>query len=243
MTSISCPRCKLMVHESRMLQTPMICDCCGFVVSQSEGRVQASLEKTLLKSAVIASVILVALISFAGSWGSYSLEIIPLKVGDIGHFNSAIDMERLAQIGWDLKKFDLVERQYELLSVKDPANFVRLGKFQYSRKEYSAAAETYRKYFSLGIVNLDARYEYARALAEINSYDESAKNFEYVLGSRPKIRQVTVVQNYVAMLVKAKRFGEAQKVIEHVRHQDPSGAAKFMDTEYKVISERKNSRS
>lgn len=242
MTSIYCSRCKQLVHETRMLQTPTICDNCGFVASPSEGIIHESLEKSFLKSAILVSILIVGIFIFAGSWGGYSLEIIPLKAGEIAHFNSAADMERLALIGLDLKKYDMVEKQYALLAGKDPINFVRLAKFQYSRKEFAAAAETYRLYFANGKIDLDARYEYARALGEIGDYDNSSKNFEYVLGSRPGVRQVTVVQRYVAMLVKAQRFAEAQKVIEHVRHQDPS-ASRFMDTEYKVIAERKNTSS
>ncbi|MGZ6477810.1 MAG: tetratricopeptide repeat protein [Bdellovibrionales bacterium] len=196
-----------------------------------------------MKSAVGVSALLIAFLMYVGSWGSYSLEVIPLKVGQWTHMGSAADMERLAQIGLDLKKLDLVEHEYKMLAQQvDPKNYVRLGKFQLNRMEYKEAAETYRQYFLLGKRDWEARFDYARALGEIGKIDEASKNFEYVLRARPGIRQVTVVQRYVNMLVKANRFDQAQRVIEHVRKQDPS-ASRFMDTEYKVIAERKNSRS
>jgi len=180
---------------------------------------------------------------FLGTWGSHSLEIIPLEAGELLHINSSNDNERLAQIGMDLKKYDMVEKEYYHLAQQAPANWARLAKFQMSRKEFREAADSYGRYFASanGKIDIDARFDYAKALAEIGQIDDAAKNFEYVLGSRPGIRQVTVIEHYVTMLVKAERFDQAQRVIEHVRRQDPS-ASRFMDTEYKVISEKKRSR-
>lgn len=236
-----CPRCKQEIDHSRIQQTPMVCDSCGFVVSTAEARVREVVEKSILKAALVGSVIIVALFMHVGSWGNHSLEIIPLKIGQATHTSSTADLERMVQIGMDIHKYDWVETLYaQLVTEADPQNFVRLGKFQLSRAKYKEAAETYRQYFLLGKRNLDARYDYARALGEIGKTDEAAKNFDYVLKSKPGVRQVTIIQKYVSMLVKAERFDQAQKVIENVRRQDPS-AGQFMDTEYKVISARKRS--
>jgi tetratricopeptide (TPR) repeat protein len=238
-----CPRCHLNINPQRLAQMPAVCDCCGHVLSSSESSEQVDLEKSLLKSAIGSSIFLLLFLAYIGSWGSYSLEIIPLKIGHWTGRNSAADMERLAQIGLDLKKLDMVEQEYSLLAKNvDPKNYARLGKFQLSRMEYKEAAEAYRQYFQLGNRDYDARYNYARALSESGRIDDAAKNFEYLLKARPGVRQVTVVQRYVSMLVKAQRFDQAQRVIEHVRKQDPA-ASRFMDTEYKVIAERKNSRT
>jgi tetratricopeptide (TPR) repeat protein len=196
-----------------------------------------------LKSAGAVSVVLVSAFIYFGTWGSYSLEIVPLKVGDVMNTNTSADMERLAQIGMDLRKFDLVEKQYRMLAQRvDAKYYARLGKFQVKHREYREAAETYRQYFALGKRDWEARIDYARALGEIGNIDEASKNFDYVLAARPGVRQVTVIQNYVTMLVKAERFDQAKRVIDHIRAQDPD-AAKFMDTEYKVISERRRSKS
>jgi tetratricopeptide (TPR) repeat protein len=238
-----CLRCQQTISPDRLRQLPTICDNCGHLQASSETRSHENLERSLLTSAIVASVLLVSAFMFLGNWGSHSLEIIPLQAGELLHINSSSDDERLAQIGLDLKKYDMVEKEYTYLAQQTPANWARLAKFQMSRKEFQEAADNYKRYFAAsgGNRDLDARFDYAKALAEIGKIDDAAKNFEYVLGSRPGIRQVTVIEHYVTMLVKAERFDQAQRVIEHVRHQDPS-ASRFMDTEYKVISEKKRSR-
>ena len=147
----------------------------------------------------------------------------------------------MVEIGMDLRNYDLAEDAYRALAERvDLNNYVRLAKFQFSRGKFLESVETYRRYFAAGKNSLDSRYDYARALAEAGQIDEAVKNFEYVLKAKPGVRQVTVLQKYVAMLVKAGRYEQAQHVIERVRHQD-STAANFMDTEYKVITERKKS--
>jgi hypothetical protein len=237
----TCPRCQLNIAVERQRSLPTICDNCGHVLSSSEEFVNGNLEKSLLKSAVGVSLFLVTVFMYVGSWGSHSIEVIPLKIGEWTRINTASDMERLAAIGMDLRKLDLVEHQYRLLAQRvDPKYYVRLGKFQVNRMEWKEAAETYRQYFSLGKKDWEARIDYARALSEIGQVDEATKNFEYVLAARPGVRQTTVIQHYVGMLVKAERYDQAQRVIDRVRRQDPS-ASRFMDTEYKVISERKKS--
>ena len=232
-----CPRCHQEVNELRLLMTPAVCDCCGYVISATETQAHVNMEKSVLRTALVASTVLVVTFIHVSTWGSHALEVIPLKAGDLIGALSPADMERLAEIGVDLKRHDLVEKMYSQIARANPAEYVRLGKFQWSRAKYKESAESYRRFFASGLENLDARYTYARALGETGQIDEAAKNYQYVINAKPGVRQVTVIQNYVKMLVQASRFDEAQKVIQTVRQQDPS-AFRFMDTEYKVISER-----
>ncbi len=88
--------------------------------------------------------------------------------------------------------------------------------------------------------DLSARYDYARALAEAGDIDLAAQNFDYILKSKPEVWQITVTQKYVTMLIKAERFNQAKLVIKKIRRQDPS-ASQFMETEYKIITERLHS--
>lgn len=237
----TCPRCQQIISDIRRYQTPSVCDNCGFVVSQSEKREEKNSERTMIVAGVSFGILMLAMMYHIGSWGSYSLEIVPLKIGHIFHTSTAKDIERSVEIGMDLRNYDLVEVSYRALSERvNLDNYVRLAKFQYSRGKFIDAVETYRKYFAMGKNSLESRYDFARALAEAGYIDEAAKNFDYVLRAKPGVRQVTVLQKYVTALVKAQRYDQAQNVIERVRLQDPT-AASFMDTEYKVISERKKS--
>lgn len=237
-----CPRCQLEVDAERMQQMPAVCNHCGFVLSVAEMNLRASAEKSMLFSVLLASGGILLAIVYLGSWGSYTLESIPLKIEQFTHTLSPAGMERLAQIGLDLHKYDLVESMFtELARKSDPANYLRLGKFQMSRGEYDGAVATYREYFKLGKNDLDARYDFARSLGEVGQIDEAVRNFDFVLASKPGVRQVTVLHKYVNLLVKANRLDQARALIESVRRQDPL-AKQFMDTEYKVITERMRSR-
>lgn len=235
----TCPRCQQIISDIRRYQSPSVCDNCGFVVSPSEKLEETNTERSMIVAGVSFGILMLAFMYHVGTWGGYSLEVVPLKLGHIFHTNAAKDMERMVEIGMDLRNYDMVEDSYRALSERvNLDNYVRLAKFQYSRGKFNEAVETYRKYFAMGKNSLDARYDFARALADSGQIDEAVRNFDYVLRAKPGVRQVTVLQKYVSMLVKAQRYGQAQMIIERVRHQDPT-AASFMDTEYKVIAERK----
>lgn len=176
------------------------------------------------------------------SWGSHSLEIIPLQLGEWTGVNSMASREHMAVIALDAKKYDLVEHLYGEIATSSPEQYSRLGKFQMSRAKFKDAAISFGRFFAAKQENLEARYQYARALSETGQIDDGAKQFEYVLRAKPGVRQVTVITYYVKMLMQAGRFDQARAVIDEARKNDRS-AGNFMDTEYKVIVERQHSRT
>jgi tetratricopeptide (TPR) repeat protein len=111
-----------------------------------------------------------------------------------------------------------------------------------SRGHYQEAVNTYRTFFSKGGVDLEASYNFARALGQVGMVDEASKYFDYVLGAKPDVVQVTVVQNYVKLLMEANRLDQAQKLIEGVRKQSETSAY-FMEDEFKKIQASKGARS
>ena len=235
--SHTCPRCHSLFSEERRLQKPLICEGCGFVASGRELKAGQALERRFLIVALAVSLVLVGGFMQVVSWGAYSVESIPLTIGNWLHTNSPAQLERLVQISFELKKYDLTESVYTELSAKDHTAFLRLGKFQMSRGKYSEAANSFRLYFSFNNEDLEAHYLYARALGETKQIDEAIKHYDYVLRAKPGIRQITVVQNYVKALTLNGRLKEARKVIEDERTRDRT-AMTFMDTEYKTILER-----
>ena len=72
--------------------------------------------------------------------------------------------------------------------------------------------------------------------------EEASKHFDYVLNAKPRVMQVTVVQNYVKYLVAANQFDKAQQVIFKMRRRDQT-VSQFMDTELKMIQARMGARS
>jgi tetratricopeptide (TPR) repeat protein len=230
----SCPRCQFDIAPERRQDSVVICDHCGFVISNSETEFREKGEKRFIISAFAIAFVMIAGFLQLCSWDNHFLEVIPLQIKDVVGSMSNEDYEQLANICLDRKKLDCVEHAYSKLGERDQNQLLRLGKFEMSRGHYSEAANTYRTFFTKGGVDLEASYNFARALGQIGMVDEAAKYYDYVLGAKPDVLQVTVVQNYVRLLMEANRLDQAQKLIESVRKQSDT-ATMFMEDEYQKI--------
>jgi tetratricopeptide (TPR) repeat protein len=229
-----CPRCHLQLAADRSRADLPICDSCGFVMSGREYVVMEDLESFTRTIEIALSVVVVAIFMLLMSWGSHTFEVLPLLQGQWFHSNSTLELEKLIQIGTELKKYELVEAAYIDLVKVDRTAYMRLGKFQMKRAKFKEAAEAFRLYFKFRNTDAEAHYLYAMALSEIGKVDLATQQFDYVLNTKPGILQVTVIQNYVRMLTRVGRFAQARKVIEVARRRN----TKFMETEYRVILER-----
>jgi tetratricopeptide (TPR) repeat protein len=230
----ACPRCKLDVSAERKKSLPVICDHCGFTLTNNENQVKKVADRQTM--ILFGSFSLFVLISFfqLTNWDNYSLEIIPLKIKATLGMTSPGDADRTAQICMDLKKWDCVESNYSRFTEASPERLTRLGQFQMKRAEYNEAAQTFYTFFKKGGNNLEASYSYAKALAQLGQIDDATKYFDQVLAARPDVLQVTVVTNYVKLLMDHQRYDQARKLIQDVRSKGPQTAS-FMETELQKI--------
>ncbi len=238
----ACPRCQLVISESRRRIFPVVCDSCGFVATDKQDVAESKMETSYLKAVIGTSAIIVAVFMQLANWGDHALEIIPLKIGDVMGNNSPASKERMAVIAMDLKKYDLVERLYVEVSRTNPETLQRLGKFQMSRAKYKEASVSFGLALARAADDVDTRYYYARCLGEIGNIDEAVKHYEFLLKGKPGVLQVTVVEYYVKNLLAANRLEDAKRVIESVQRQG-STVSQFMDTELKTIVEKIRSKS
>ena len=230
----ACPRCKLDISPERKRITPIVCDHCGYCPSGNDRAVKAAAEKqTIILFGLVAAFALGSYMQLV-NWDNHSLEIIPLKVKETLGMSSKEDVDQTAQICMDLKKWDCVETNYIKSGSEDQTKLPRLGNFQMRRAKYNEAAQTYYGFFQKGGNDLEASYSYAKALAQLGQVDEATKYFEQVLNARPDVLQVTVVQNYVKLLMDHQRYDQARKLIQNIRGKGPETAA-FMDAEFKKI--------
>jgi tetratricopeptide (TPR) repeat protein len=232
----ACPQCKLDIAEERKRMMPIICNHCGHTVSKNEEKRDAQAETRTI--ALFGSCMILILASFIQlmNWDNYSLEMIPLKIKESLGASSTADLERMAQICMDLKKWDCVEANYIRLSNTDSTLLPRLGAFEMKRAKYNEAAQAYYAFFQKGGSDLEASYNYAKALAQLGQVDEAIKYFDQVLAAKPDVLQVTVVQNYVKLLMDHQRYDQAKKLIANIRKTSPESAS-FMDVEYKKIQD------
>jgi tetratricopeptide (TPR) repeat protein len=234
----TCPQCKLDISEERKKALPIVCDKCGYTVSNSDG-VQEQVEKrSIIWFAGISVFIVLAHIQLA-NWDKHSLSIIPIALKETLGMDNAADAERKSEICFDLKKWDCVEASFvkSAKSSGDNTLWVRAGDFQMKRAHYNEAAQSYYSFFTAGGENLETSYNYAKALAQLGQVDEAVKYFDQVLAAKPDTLQVTVVQNYVKLLMDHQRYDQAKVLITQIRNQAGATAELFMEEEFKKIHE------
>lgn len=232
-----CPQCKLEVTDSRSLPF-FICPHCGFTHNKSDKTSQNEVSKRFIKWSVGLSAVMVISFVHAVNWDNFFFEVIPLKAKQIVGMASAQDYGRLAEMCKVRKDSECVENMLTSKvqsDSKDIEILTELGQVQFQRNKFKESAQTLKRYFDNGGLNMDASYTYARALGQIGMVDESAQFYQRVLDSKPETMQISVTQNYVRMLMDAGRADQAKKVIESIRVKG-SNAAMFMESEFQQIT-------
>ena len=104
------------------------------------------------------------------------------------------------------------------------------------RAKYAEAARSYYPLFQNGTPqDIEVSYNYAKALAQIGQVDEAISYFDAILAARPDVLQVTVVQNYVKLLMAHQRYDQAKVLISKVRGSSGPAGEQFMDEEFTKI--------
>lgn len=238
----ACPRCKQDISADRKNKSVIICNHCGYTASPNAAIVHREMQKrTIMIYGIFSAVFLGSYIQLA-NWDNYALEIIPLKIKSVIGMTNGKDADRTGEICMELKKWDCVETAYIKAAAEDQTKLPRLGNFQMKRSEWNQAAQTYYSFFQKGGQDLEASYSYAKALAQLGQVDEATKYFDQVLAARPDVLQVTVVQNYVKLLMDHQRGDQALKLIKSIRSKGPETGS-FMEAEYKKLSGNVNTAS
>lgn len=233
----SCPRCKLDIAPERKLAKPVICNHCGYT-SGNDQIVHDEIEKKNIVAFSILSAFVIAAHIQLLNWDSHSLNIIPIAAKEMVGLSSAADHEAKAAICMDLKKWDCVEASYIETAKVDPSLWRRAGDFQMKRAKYAEAARSYYPLFQSGEAqDIEVSYNYAKALAKIGQVDEAVAYFDAILAARPDVLQVTVVQNYVKLLMDHQRYDQAKVLISKVRQSSGPAGDSFMNEEFDKIKE------
>lgn len=232
----ACPQCKLDISPERKKIMPIICNHCGYT-SGNNDKLENEIQKKTITAFIAVSIFVVAAHIQLSNWDKYSLSIIPLVVKETIGADGPSDFEAKAEMCMELKKWDCVETSYLKAASHDPALLRRAGDFQMKRQKWNPAAQSYYKFFQAGQQNLEVSYSYAKALAKLGQVDDAVKYFDQVLAAKPETLQVTVVQNYVKLLMDAQRFDQAKVLISKIRKESGPAGESFMEDEFKKIKE------
>ncbi|MGE0762095.1 MAG: tetratricopeptide repeat protein [Bdellovibrionales bacterium] len=234
----ACPRCQTQIPENRVGQNPIVCVACGFVGNNHDKKMDRHLEKRFVKVAFFTAIALVLGFLQTASWDKFALEIIPLKIKQYGGMASNENLIRIAQICAERLKHDCVETAYATLANRGQNDFfAELGKYQVRRGNKTAALQSLTQYFKQNGTDLEAAYQYAKVLGDAGKVEESITYFDSIIKAKPETLQITVVQNYVKMLVHNNRRPEALKLIKDTR-KSSSSASMFMEDEYKQLEQQ-----
>lgn len=232
----ACPQCKLDISPERKKIRPIICNHCGYT-SGNDQKLENEIQKKTILAFFAVSIFVIAAHIQLSNWDKYSLSIIPLTIKEMMGADGPADFEAKSEMCMELKKWDCVETAYLKAAAADPVKYQRAGDFQMKRQKWNPAAQSYYKFFQAGQQNLDASYSYAKALAKLGQVDDAVKYFDQVLAAKPEVLQVTVVQNYVKLLMDAQRFDQAKVLISKIRKDSGPAGESFMDDEFKKIKD------
>lgn len=219
-----------------MFNDSVIC-ACGWTSSGKAKKESAKqTDRTCIYIAVFAALLVGSFIQTV-NWDKYFFTIIPLKAQQLTGMATAEDLNQIAEICMDRKKYSCAETAHFQAWKKEPANLThleKLGDLQVKQNLMLSAVKTYDTYFGANGEDLDAKYNYAKALAATNDTAKAEKYFKMVLKAKPDVLQITVTRHYINMLVKNDQLRKAKKVIEHFRRKG-TNTGLFMDKEYKEI--------
>lgn len=184
------------------------------------------------------SAVIIGVIAQIVTWDKYALDVIPIQLREVVFATSPSDWETKAKMCWDLKDWDCVENEYERAARADHTQYKRLGLYLMRRLKYDKASEAFAIYFKNGSEDREAAFAYAKALAELQRDLDAEKYFDKAVDNERGQLEIPVVINYVRLLMKSGKFARAQKLIETVREQNPTGV-QFMDSEYHQIKKLK----
>lgn len=234
-----CPACGSNIPQERIFNDSVICEC-GWTNSGKAKKENAKqTDRTCIYIAIFAALLIGSFIQ-AVNWDKHFFTIIPLKAQQLAGMANADQLNEIAEICMERKKYSCAETAHFQAWKKDPKNLVhleKLGELQVKQDLMLSAIKTYDTYFGNNGDDLDAKYNYAKALAATNDTQKAEKYFKMVLKAKPDILQITVTRHYINMLVKNDQLAKAKSVIEHFRKKG-SNTGLFMDKEYKEIKSK-----
>lgn len=181
----SCPRCQQGIQSGFIAGMTIVCESCGFVVSNAERNSQLASRHRVVVTAFSFALLMIVGLWQVTVWDSYALEAAPLQIRELAGTINDTGRERLAEICMERKRFACVEHEYAVVAKNDTSKIFRLAKFQIGRHRWDKAVQSFTLFFRNGGSDIEAAFLFARALAHEGEVDEAGKYFKYVLNSHP----------------------------------------------------------
>lgn len=238
-----CPSCGKSLESDRIWDGLVVCEC-GWTHSRERGAERAVQRKQIKIFGVIGAAVVLSFFQ-AVNWDSHFFEIIPLKAKQAVGMASMTDLQKIADICMERKKFDCAEKADFQIYSKNPAGELailpKLGHLQFERKEYDRVVKTLTPYFAGHGRSGDAAYDMARALVQTGRAKASISYFHIAEKSKPKVFQVNVSRDYVLALMQTGNWHRAEVMVNYYRGRSATSSM-FMNDQYKQIKKHVQAR-
>jgi len=238
-SDIICPQCQQNVSEERAQSAVIVCNHCGFTQNTLEGEMDKQHDNRFMKVVLIGAAIGLATFIHFVHWDVYSFSILPLKAKQWTGTASSEDLRLIAKICMERMRYSCAENALIGVTEKDATDLdsvFQLGELQRKTGKQDAAITTFQQYFSRGGNSAEAAYSLARLFETRGNTKDASDYYARALLAKPDVLQITVVQAYVAMLMKNGQSKEAAQLIEDVRKKNGPEGQSFMAKEYDQIS-------
>ncbi len=234
----NCPTCQQPIDTDRIIQNKAYCSC-GQVVnfaSAHDGTTDFILVKRLF-ILVMAGILVTAHMI---TWGSHSFKIIPLKIKSMLGVASINDLQSIATICDEQKRWTCEIQALSDLFRKSPndlAYLANLAQVQSEHGQAEAARTNYSNYFRLGGRDETVRLQYANLLASLGDSVDARKQYSYLVTHRQEKPQFEIAREYVHFLMKNHDYPTAKNIIRKYRRSSPT-AALFLNSEWVQINDQ-----
>ena len=233
-----CPRCHSIIPSTHVFDHAVVCSECGWSASAvreyfiDEQKNSAINALWMTAFAMIFSFVMIA------SWGTRSLDVVPLKISQWTGKASHADLLKLVEICKERKKADCVRDTYRDITKRFPEasrEFFVLGVLLAQDEQYDEAISSLKTYIKKNEKDMEAHYQLAMAYNRKGDFQKATRHFRYLLEKRPKGLEFMTLRSYVDMLVANNYITKAKNLITYYRKK--TGHEYLMQKQWKEIKE------
>jgi tetratricopeptide (TPR) repeat protein len=236
-----CPRCHMGTVDVMGPNVTVICSSCGWTTSHEEIIQENSADKKMALRIIVFAVLFFSGLMHNMIWGSYSLEILPLKLKHIISIAKEDDLLKIEKICIAQKRYSCLEVTYMDLVNMNKTNYraaAELGHIQFRRNKISSAEKSYVTHFQRKGHDLKAAKNLASIYNNKNDIKKAIKYYELALRLDTESIPADLIRDYVELLARVNKTKQAVRVIEAVRQKGPV-LKMFMVHEMNELKKRK----
>ena len=207
-----CPDCGTLIPAERTDEEMMVCTC-GYTHSKSQVEFEKKRNKASSYVIVFLSLFLMASFIHTAKWGKDSVKVTPLELSRLFGTISAEQALALGDMSMDKSFFDQAKNMYSIYVSANPEDLEgrkKLGMLLFRQKNFTEAAEQLEPYFLNGGDDEIVLFSYGKSLTETQDLGPAEEVFLKLIGAKPEMYQITVVQALIDLYIEQGKLVEAK---------------------------------